>query len=190
MSRPLIHMAWVCLLTGFTSCGVSRYLPPGEKLYDGASIKIMKEPEVKTSEKALKSKLASLARPKRNKQIFDQPYKVWWWYKIGQSKKGKGFKTWLRNALGDPPVLTADLNPLLNAKNMETLLESEGYFNSRVEVDSSFKKNEIRLHYHASVTSPYYFGPIAWRLDSSRLTTHLLELPLENSLLKTGEQSL
>src|SRR5688572_31654507 len=105
MSRTLLHIAWVCLLTGITSCGVSRHLPPGEKLYDGASIKIMKVPEVKTSATALKNKLSSLARPKRNKQIFDQPYKVWWWYKIGPSKKGKGFKTWLRNALGDPPVL-------------------------------------------------------------------------------------
>jgi outer membrane protein insertion porin family len=188
MRRTLLHITWVCLLTGSASCGVSRHLPPGEKLYDGASIKIIKAPEVETRSKVLKNKLASLARPKRNKQIFNQPYKVWWWYKIGQSKKEKGFKIWLRNALGDPPVLTADLNPLLNAKNMEALLHSEGYFNSVVKADSSVKKNEIRLQYSASVTSPYFFGPISWRLDSSQLTNQILQLPAENSLLKTGDQ--
>src|SRR5918993_2388046 len=159
MTRTLQHITWACLLIGTTSCGVSRYLPPGEKLYDGASIKINKAGQVNTRSEVLEKKLAALARPKRNKQIFDQHYKVWWWYKIGPSKKEKGFKTWLRNALGDPPVLTQDLNPSLNAKNMEVLLNSEGYFNSLVKVDSLFKKNEIRLQYTASVTSPYFFGP-------------------------------
>ena len=157
MRRTLQHIACVCLLTGATSCGVSRYLPPGEKLYDGASITIQKAPEVKTSSTVLKRKLASLARPKRNKQIFRQPYKVWWWYKIGPSKKEKGFKPWIRNVLGDPPVLTQDLNPWLNSKNMEALLHREGYFNSQVVADSSVNKDKIRLNYRASITRPYFF---------------------------------
>ena len=76
MRRTLQHITWVCLLTGTTSCGVSRYLPPGEKLYGGASIEIQKAPEVKTGSKALERQLASLARPRRNKQILRQPYKV------------------------------------------------------------------------------------------------------------------
>ena len=86
--------------------------------------------------------------------------------------------------LGDPPVLTQDLNPLLNAKNMEALLESEGYFNSQVKADSSVEKDKIKLHYSASVKPPYFFGPITWRLDSSQLTSDILQLPAENSLLK------
>jgi outer membrane protein assembly factor BamA len=188
MRLTLQHITWLCLLTGTISCGVSRHLPPGEKLYDGASIKIQKAPEVKTRSKVLERKLASLARPKRNKQIFDQPYKVWWWYKIGPSKKEKGFKVWLRNALGDPPVLTQDLNPLLNAKNMEALLEGEGYFTSQVKMDSSVDKREIKLRYIASVKPPYFLGAITWRLDSSQLTNQILQLPAEASLLKAGDQ--
>ena len=188
MRRTLQHITWICLLTGITSCGVSKYLPPGEKLYDGASIEIQKAPEVETGSNVLERKLAALSRPKRNKKIFGLSYKVWWWYKIGPSKEEKGFKNWIRNVLGDPPVLTQDLNPLLNAKNMEALLESEGYFNSGVKVDSSFKKNKIKLHYTASVKPPYFFGPVTWRLDSSQLATDIRRLPAENSLLKTGEQ--
>jgi hypothetical protein len=136
----------------------------------------------------LERQLASLARPRRNKQILRQPYKVWWWYKIGPSKKEKGFKNWIRNVLGDPPVLTQDLNPLLNAKNMEVLLQSEGYFNSQVKSDSSVDKDNIKLKYTASVEPPYFFGPITWRLDSSQLTNAILQFPAENSLLKRGDQ--
>src|SRR4051812_9851975 len=136
MRQALQHITWVCLITGLAACSVSRRLPAGEKLYDGASIEIKKAPEVNTRTKVLKRSLTSLARPKRNKKIFGVYYKVWWWYMIGTSKKEKGFKAWIRNVLGDPPVLTQDLNPSLNGKNMEALLESEGYFNSLVKVDS------------------------------------------------------
>src|SRR5688572_17329509 len=137
MRQLLQYIVWVFLILFSGSCGVNRYLPPGEKLYNGASIKIEKEPAVKTKAAALQKKLEPLATPKRNKRLFGQPYKVWWWYVIGPSKKEKGFKLWLRNTLGDPPVLTQDLNPVMTAQNMQVLLEHEGYFNSQVNVDTS-----------------------------------------------------
>src|SRR5687768_12354201 len=101
MRRMLQHIMCVLLIVGSSSCGVNRYLPPGEKLYNGASIKVEKPPEVKTKVDAIQNKLEPLATPKRNKRLFGQPYKVWWWYVIGPSKKEKGFKIWLRNTLGD-----------------------------------------------------------------------------------------
>src|SRR5215204_5010621 len=139
------YIIWLLLSLVSGSCGVKRYLPPGEKLYYGASIKIKKAPEVKTKTTALQSRLAPLAVPKRNKQLLGKPYKVWWWYVIGESKKEKGFKVWLRNTLGDPPVLSQDLNPLLNAQNMQALLENEGYFNSQVGMDTSINKYKIKV---------------------------------------------
>ena len=77
---------------------------------------------------------------------------------------------------------------MLITKNMKALLESEGYFKSEVKVDSSIKKDKIKLHYVASVKRPYFFGPITWRLDTSQLTSDILHLPAINSLLKTGDQ--
>ena len=182
----LADIIWLFLGIGCSSCGVNRYLPPGEKLYKGASIKVEKAPQVKTKTSALENKLAALATPKRNKQLFGSPYKVWWWYVIGQPKKEKGFKVWLRNTLGEAPVLSQDLNPLVNAQNMQTLLENEGYFNSQVAVDTSITKNKIKLHYVAKVKRPYLFSTVTWRLDSTRLAKDLLRLPMEESLLKTG----
>src|SRR5690349_20083517 len=126
-------MRWMCPLIIISlafsicsvSCGVNRYLPPGENLYDGASIKIEKAPMVKTRSSVLKNQIAPLAVPKRNKRLLGMPYSVWWWYVIGQPKKEKGFKAWLRNTLGDAPVLSQDLNPLINVEKMQRLLENE-----------------------------------------------------------------
>src|SRR5688572_29181601 len=125
------------LLIGSESCGVNRRLQPGQQLYDGAKITVEMQQGTKIKASAIEKKLKPLATPKRNKRLFGKPYKVWWWYVIGQPKKEKGFKTWLRNTLGEPPVLGEDLNPELNAQNMQALLENEGHFNSVVMVDTS-----------------------------------------------------
>lgn len=188
MRKLLQHIMWLLLIVGSGSCSVNRYLPAEEKLYNGATIKISKAPEIKVKEASIQSKLSSLATPKRNKRLLGEPYKVWWWYVIGQPKKEKGFKAWLRNTLGQPPVLSGDLNPELNAQNMQALLETEGYFNSKVSVDTSIKKKKIKLHYQARVARPYQFGPITWQLDSSQLARDILQLPKVGSLLKTGDQ--
>lgn len=120
--------------------------------------------------------------------LFGKPYKVWWWYVIGQPKKEKGLVPWLRNTLGEAPVFLQDLNPELNAQNMETLLDNEGYFNSTVSIDTVNQKRKLRLIYNAMVQPAYKIGAVHWRLDSSRLSKDILLLPIEGSLLKSGDQ--
>ncbi|MEI2747138.1 MAG: hypothetical protein V9E88_00080 [Ferruginibacter sp.] len=61
-------LAAILLCTVFIcSCSVKRYLPPGEKLYRGATIKVEKHPETKESEKSLKKLLKLAAKPAPNK---------------------------------------------------------------------------------------------------------------------------
>ena len=81
----------------------------------------------------MKKQLAGSCQPKKNKMIFGMPYKVWWWYKIGEPKKQKGFKYWLRNKLGEEPVLSSRVKPTANALNMKAALQNEGYFESQRE---------------------------------------------------------
>src|SRR3954468_7173181 len=136
MRLLLKYCCCLVLIIGSASCGVNRRLLPGQQIYDCASIKVEIPQGTKTKASALEKKLKPLATPKRNKRLFGRPYKVWWWYVLGQPKKEKGFKTWLRNTIGEAPVLAEDLNPELNAQNMQALLENEGHFNSEVIVDT------------------------------------------------------
>src|ERR1700761_6278483 len=108
MSRAVLICFTVLLYA--TGCSVRKYLPPGEKLYRGATVKVKKEKGVKASAGSLKKQLASAARPTPNKFLLGQPYKVWWWYVIGQPKKEKGLKAWLRKTLGEQPILNTRIN--------------------------------------------------------------------------------
>jgi len=170
------------------SCGVKRYLPEGEKLYNGPKVIVELVPGNDVSKSAIRNKLSSIATPKRNKMIFGMPYKVWWWYVIGQPKKEKGFKYWLRNNLGQEPVFISQANHFLNAESMQTYLNNNGYFNSIVNSDSLAKGYKSKMVYYAKVERPYYLASIHWRLDSSQVSSDIARLPTDETQLKKGEQ--
>ncbi|OQP46829.1 hypothetical protein A4H97_04720 [Niastella yeongjuensis] len=175
------------LLTAGLSCSVKRYLPKGEKLYYGADISVSKVPNVKTKPIEIRNSLAKYATPKRNKFLLGQPYKLWLWYKL-KPKKQKGFKNWLRNTIGEPPVFISDLTPEINAQSMQTQLEDDGYFNSKVTFSLTMKKNKPKLVYAASVQRPYLIGKVSWIPDSSGVAKDLSVLPKEGALLQAGKQ--
>ncbi|MBK6820611.1 MAG: BamA/TamA family outer membrane protein [Bacteroidetes bacterium] len=174
----------ICLLQ---ACGVKRFIPADEKLYKGATIKIEKAKGVKTSVSKLRKKIKIASRPKRNKFILGQPYKVWWWFVIGEPKKKKGFRTFLRDKLGEPPVLSNKLNPKLSAENMQSVLENNGYFHSVVEGDSASKGYLIKAQYHAKVLPQYDVKEITWVSDKSPLLLLLEKEQQKESLLSVGK---
>lgn len=157
------------LVLFITSCGVKRYLPAGERLYKGATIKVKREPGVTASNRSLRKQLKLATRPKPNKYILGQPYKVWWWFVIGEPKKQKGFKPWLRSKLGEPPVLSSRVNAKVTAENMQSFLENIGYFHSVVSGDTTNKGRYTRAVYNADVFQQYKIKDIVWVNDSSEL---------------------
>ncbi|HET7897086.1 MAG TPA: hypothetical protein VFL47_05440, partial [Flavisolibacter sp.] len=92
------------------------------------------------------------------------------------------------NTLGEAPVLSQDLNPQLNVQSMLALLENEGYFNSRIAVDTVSEERKIRLRYEVAVERPYVISSVSWRLDSSQLATYLRQLSAEGSVLLPGDR--
>ena len=132
----LIIASIISFLIVASSCNVSRHLPPGEKLYRGAIVKVQKEKDVKESAKTLQKQLKVATRPAPNKYLLGQPYKVWWWYFIGEPKRPKGIKAFLRDKLGEPPVLSSRVNAKVVAQNMNAYLDNIGYFHSTVTGDT------------------------------------------------------
>ena len=85
------YISLLFLTSLVASCSVNKYLPPGEKLFRGEVITIIKNPEIKESNRSLKNTINLATRPNANKYIFGFPYKVWMWYAIGEPKREKEF---------------------------------------------------------------------------------------------------
>ena len=163
-------------------------MPAGEKLYNGAKVKVELAPEIKAREFSFAKKLAGITTPERNRMFLGNPNRVWWWYVIGDSKKEKGFKAWLRKKLGEPPVFVSDVNLALNTENIEAYLANHGHFNSKATGDTISSGYKGKAVYHATVERPYTISYMGWRLDSNDLSRAIVGLPLEDSVLRKGDQ--
>jgi len=187
MNKRLTYVLLSCLLV-VTSCSVRRHLPPGETLYNGSTIKVKLEPGISHRPRTYKRELSTIVTPIKNKMILGFPYKVWFWYKIGEPKKQKGLKYWLRNKLGEEPVLSNRVHPGTTAANMQAYLENEGYFESEVVGDTAVKGYKLNAVYDVKVARPYLISSVEWRVDSSELAKAILTADPAGSQLKKGDR--
>ncbi|MEO7445465.1 MAG: BamA/TamA family outer membrane protein [Ferruginibacter sp.] len=162
----------ICVVIA-SSCSVQKYLPPGERLYRGATVHVEKDPEVTTRARSLKSTILLAATPKANKFLLGQPWKVWWYYKLGESEHVRGLRRFLRNRLGEPPVLSSRINTNATAENMQALLENLGYFHSTVTGDTTNYSYFTKAIYEAKVKPLYHLNKIEWVNDSTELMNTL-----------------
>ncbi len=185
--KNVTGISLIILCCMFTSCGVHRYLPPGERLYKGAKITVTKHPEVKESKKSLRKTIGLATRPQPNKFLLGSPYKVWFWYVIGEPKREKGFRAFLRKKLAEPPVLSSRINTTAAAENIQSLMQNIGYFKTTAEGDTTNTKHYTKANYRVKVEPRYSIGTISWANDSSSTILQLLkENQQEKGLLKTG----
>lgn len=178
----------VIILIGLSGCSVSHQLPAGEKLYNGATVQVKVDSASSVSAKKLRKELSPLILPKKNRMIFGFPYKVWFWYAIGEPKKEKGLKYWLRNKLGEPPVLSSRIQPAQTAENLTAYLENNGYFGSRIYGDTLVKGYKFKASYEVHTSDPYRLGRIEWRLDSSLIGKEISRLITRRSLLRKNDR--
>jgi outer membrane protein assembly factor BamA len=170
-----------------SSCSVRRFLPPGEKLYRGSDVIVQKNPEEKKTTKQLKKFLKQAVSPRRNKFLLGQPYKVWWWYVIGEPKNEKGLRPFLRRKLGEAPVLSSRVNATVTAENMQAFMENSGYFHTTVQGDTVNKGYFTEARYTAQVQPQYHIKSITWVSDSSDLLKLLEARQKRRGILKVGE---
>ncbi len=185
--RKYSGLVIVLLAVIASSCSVKRFLPAGERLYKGSNIKVEKNKETAATSKSLKKTITLATSPKPNKFLFGQPYKVWFWYVIGEPKREKGLKAFLRNRLGEPPVLSSRVNAQATAENIVSLMENLGYFHTTAQGDTTNTGSYFtKANYTVQVQPQYRLAKIEWVSDS----TPILKLLQRNSqrvgLLKAG----
>ena len=156
------YISLLFLTSLVASCSVNKYLPPGEKLFRGEVITIIKNPEIKESNRSLKNTINLATRPNANKYIFGFPYKVWMWYAIGEPKREKGIKSFLRKRLAEEPVFGNRINTAVCAENIESLMENLGYFHTKAKGDTFSDAHFIKAKYTVTVQPQYKINEICF----------------------------
>lgn len=155
-----------------SSCKVASKLPVGEKLYAGATIKIIKNDSL-DSEKipVLKEQLLSFTRPLPNTTLplpflSNYPYKVGFYYFFGTTESKKkvklwyNFKEWLKKKLTEEPVFINRVLVEKNAENLQSILKSKGYFDAKVDWKLVEKKTLGTAEYTATLNRRFRIDTI------------------------------
>ncbi|MDZ7900107.1 MAG: BamA/TamA family outer membrane protein [Arcicella sp.] len=169
------------------SCSVTKHLPAGESLYVGAKVKMIPDSIIPKAEvKNIETQLTEFVRPKPNSSIFGFPYKVWFYYLLGEPKKEKGLKYSFRKRFGEPPVLASRSVTNANVKQITLLLNNEGYFRSTATGELVEKDRKSTAVYTATLQQRYYLDSVVFSPNDSTDIGKVFRDTQKGSTLKKG----
>ncbi len=153
-------------------------------MYIGSNIKYLPADTTSRTQKAvLKQELKAIILPKPNTKILGLRIKLWF-YNIAGTPKGKGLRYFIRK-LGEPPVLTSDVNFEKNNNILINRLQNRGYFKSTVSFDTSTRNKRTAALFTAKPGPQYIIDSINFPEDSSQLNT-AIAAESKGTLLTSG----
>src|SRR6185503_11127111 len=151
----------------FAACSSTRHLPPGEKLYTGATIDVNGTATIR-EKKVLTEDLAGLTRPKPNTKFLGMRIKLWI-HNLFRNKKEKSFFGRIRDKNGEPPVLLSQVDLEQNVKVLQSHLENKGYFLAKVTGDTIVRRKRGHARYNIVAGDQYKIAAVSFPTDSSEL---------------------
>ena len=181
------HLKYLIVLSLFFifGCSNTKYLPEGDFLYTGSSVKVKDSILDKKERKALENEAKNLLVPKPNKQILGLRPKLLVYNWVGEPKKEKGIKHWLRTKIGEAPVLFSKVDLDYNASILRNYMENKGFFKTRVSADSTAKNKRATAEYTILSKRQYKIKSVQFPVDSSDLGKSIARTS-RRTLLKEG----
>jgi outer membrane protein insertion porin family len=183
MKRSILFMLFAVLC----ACSATRYLKEGESFYAGAKIEAVVQGEVK-GVKALRNKIKDDLAPKPNKVILGSRPGVWMYYAVGEPKKEKGFRSWMKKKLGAEPVLLTDADPQRMARTLQGNLFNDGFFDSKVTATVETKNRKSRVTYTVNLFPPFVVRDIRYPTTGDSVFNSAMKEIEQQTLLKPGQR--
>lgn len=185
MLKRQTYFIFICCLS-LAACSHIKYLPKGEQLYIGGEVKIEGDSIKKTEEKALRTELQGLLRPKPNSTFLGLRPKLFAYHIAGNPKKPRGLRNWLKNKIGEPPVLASTVDLQRNQEILQNRLENKGYFQTVVTGDTISKNMKVKAEYVAVPGARYRINSVSFPKDSGDLEKAVAATEAK-TLLKSGD---
>ncbi len=180
----IFYLIWLPVL--FYSCSETKSLEEGQYLYNGAVIKIKADPPLKHSvSKNLKPELNGLLRPKPNGSFLGVKVKLLL-YNLAGKPTGKGLRYFIREKLGEPPVLASYSAMEKNRAVLQNRLENRGFFKDTVILDTIYKGRKLSAVYTAVIGKQYTIRNIIYPTGTDSLSVAISRMA-KRSLIKKGD---
>jgi len=185
---PIPYFLLVILL--LSGCSGTQNLPEGDLLYTGAKIKVEGKATSKSERKEIKAALEDLVRPKPNSSFLGLKPKLFFYNLAGTPSKEKGFRYWLKNKVGEPPVLYSKVDLEYTTKVLENYTENNGYFNTKATADSTRHGKKASATYTVTPKEQYKIQSVQFPQDSSLIASTIRKTEKRSLLKKDNGYSL
>jgi outer membrane protein assembly factor BamA len=171
-----------------SACNIMKNVPENDTLYKGSKLVLLSTVDsMHLDKKELKEELNGLIKIKPNSKILGVQFKLII-YNLAGTPTGKGLRYWLKNKIGEPPVLGSTINFEKNKDILANRLENRGYFQSKVNVDTIKKHKYLEIVYTAKVHPAYTIRNMQYHFDSSTEIGREIYKLAPTTILKHGSK--
>ena len=164
-NKPVAFIVLVLLFA--YGCSNIKHLPEGDMLYVGGDVKVEDTVMPRKERKKMEKELEGLLRPKPNRKILGMRVKLFFYNLAGEPTKDRGFRYWLRNKVGEPPVLFSQVDLDYNADVLQNYGENKGYFKTRTAADSTSSNRKAEAKYTVMPGPQYTIREVKYPGDST-----------------------
>jgi outer membrane protein assembly factor BamA len=163
------------------SCGTTR-------MQEGRGTMLHRDIIKTDDRKVIKDELAGFIRQKPNKRIFGiVNFKVWLYESNQPGRNDNWFKRWMRNRIGEPPVMLDSLMTVGDGVQMLKHLHNKGYFNAKVTASlKHLSRKRANVIFTVKAGIPYKIRQIRYDIKDS-LIKKLVLADTVNALLNRKE---
>ena len=179
-----LHFAtWLFLAWLSAGCTGLDKLPEGQYLFTGAEI-TYDSAQLLSDKGRADSQLEGLIRSPNTKILWMRPF-LSIHNMVGETKKEKGLKHWLKYKLGSPPVLVDDMMPGRINEAMVNRLVNLGHFDAGSDYEVIRNQKTAMLAFSVSPGKPYHVGAYSFPAGYSPLTARINQTR-KGTLIETG----
>ncbi len=167
MKRNKLTYYLILALLFAYGCSNTKYLPEGDMLYVGGEVEVKDTVMSRKERKAMEKVMEGLLRPKPNSGFLGLRPKLYIYNLAGEPKKERGLRYWLRNKVGEPPVLMSQVDLDYNADILQNYSENKGYFKVRTSADSTSRNRRAKAKYTVTPRQQYKIRKVIFPGDSA-----------------------
>ena len=177
--------ASVTFLLIISACSNTKFLQEGQMLYTGAKLEVINDTLTKKEKSNLKEALQAQLRPKPNSSFLGLRPRLYIYNITKEPTKEKGLRNWLKNKIGEKPVLLGDVDREFNEKIIVNYSENKGFFNARASSDTISKNKKAQVLYKVKPGARYLISQVNFPEDSTAINSEIQSIK-DKSFLKAG----
>ncbi len=164
----------------FGACSPTRNIPEDQYLLNRNRIEA-EDVEVRTHE------LRNFLQQSPNRRLFGFYRFHLGVYQLADRGREGRFTNWLKNTIGEPPVIYDPGFADHSVRQLELFLQNMGYFNAEVDYDVRTRRQRATVTYRVEGNTPYTIRDIQYEIPDSHLAGFVYADTV-NSMIRRGER--